>query len=305
MIGELNPDIIIKTLQQIFNLEYQSFSNSYKNKADKAVENCLPEREIAFCPGCPHRASFFTINKVLRLDNQDGFTCEDIGCYSLGILPGGFSTIKTLHAMGSGTGLASGFGRLSQFGMEQPVISVCGDSTFFHSAIPPLVNALHNESNLTMVILDNSGTAMTGFQPHPGLLTGTRGEPAPGIDIADVCRAIGAKIKICDPFDLEKTEKTLLEFIEKNRGVNVLILKQICALSPEKKGSKLFNMSIDREKCIGEECGCNKICTRIFSCPALIWNKEKNSALINNILCTGCGVCSEICPADAILREKI
>jgi indolepyruvate ferredoxin oxidoreductase alpha subunit len=207
--------------------------------------------------------------------------------------------------MGSGTGVASGFGRLSQFGMEQPVISVCGDSTFFHSAIPPLVNAVHNESNLTMVILDNSGTAMTGFQPHPGLLTGTRGEPAPNVDIADVCRAIGAKTKICDPFDLEKTEKTLLEFIEKNRGVNVLILKQICALSPEKKGSKIFNMSIDKEKCIGEECGCNRICTRVFSCPALIWNKEKNSALINDILCTGCGVCTGICPADAILKEKI
>ncbi len=305
MIGEVNPDLIIKALQQIFNLEYQSYSDSYKNKADKAVENCLPEREIAFCPGCPHRASFFTINKVLGLNNQDGFTCGDIGCYSLGILPGGFSTIKTLHAMGSGTGLASGFGKLSQFGMEQPVISVCGDSTFFHSAIPPLINAVHNESNLTMVILDNSGTAMTGFQPHPGLLMGTRGEPAPGVEIADVCRAIGAKTKICDPFDLEKTEKTLLEFIEKNRGVNVLILKQICALSPEKKGNKLFNMSIDKEKCIGEECGCNRICTRVFSCPALIWNKKKNSALINDILCTGCGVCAEICPADAILREKI
>jgi len=84
-----------------------------------------------------------------------------------------------------------------------------------------------------------------------------------------------------------------------------LILKQICALSPEKKGSKPFNMSIDKEKCIGEECGCNRICTRVFSCPALIWNKEKNSALINDILCTGCGVCAGICPADAILKEKI
>ncbi len=299
MTGELNPDLVIKSLEQIFTLELRAFSSSYKKKADKTLENCTPAREISFCPGCPHRASFFTINKVLKLDNRNGFTCGDIGCYSLGILPGGFSTIKTLHAMGSGTGLASGFGKLSQFGMDQPVISVCGDSTFFHSGIPPLVNAVHNESNLTMVILDNSGTAMTGFQPHPGLSTGTGGEPAPEVDIEQVCKAMGAATCICDPFDLKKTENILLELLKK-KGVNVLILRQICTLSPEKKGKKYFNILIDEQKCKGEDCGCNRICTRIFSCPGLIWNKEKNKTMINDILCTGCGVCTQICPADAI-----
>ncbi|MCP4672775.1 MAG: indolepyruvate ferredoxin oxidoreductase, partial [Desulfobacula sp.] len=304
MTGELNSNLVIKALELIFSIGHKSFSNSYKTLADKALENCAPAREISFCPGCPHRASFFIINKVLQLDNHNGFTCGDIGCYSLGILPGGFSTIKTLHAMGSGTGVASGFGKLSQFGMDQPIISVCGDSTFFHSGMPPLVNAVHNESNLTMIILDNSGTAMTGFQPHPGLSIGTRGKPAPEVDIEKVCKAMGAATRICDPFDLEKAENILLELME-TKGVNVLILRQICTLSPEKKGKKYFHISIDKEKCKGEDCGCNRLCTRIFSCPGLIWNKEENKAMVNEIICTGCGFCTQICPVDAIKAEGL
>ena len=128
-----------------------------------------PARDLTFCPGCPHRASFWSIHNALQLDNRKGFVCGDIGCYTLGFRPAGFNTVKTVHSMGSGMGVASGFGKLEAFGMDQPVLAVCGDSTFFHAVLPALVNAIHHRAKVTLIVFDNSGTAMTGFQSHPGL----------------------------------------------------------------------------------------------------------------------------------------
>ncbi len=304
MINELNPDLIVSALSKIFEIDYAPVDEEYKKRATEICFFGSPARETTFCPGCPHRASFFSISKTLQMDNRQGFTCGDIGCYSMGMLPGGFSTLKTLHAMGSGTGLASGFGKMNKFGLEQPVVSVCGDSTFFHSAMPPLVNAIHNNSNLTMIVLDNSGTAMTGFQPHPGLTVDATGSDAPKIDIPSVCKSMGVNVEVCDPFDLEKTQETLFDFYENDNNVNVLVLKQICALSPEKKSTKKYNMSIDESICLGGECGCNKMCTRVFSCPGLIWNRETEKSEINEVICVGCGVCASVCPSGAIKKEE-
>lgn len=302
MAGEMNPERITRALETILDLPPALFGD-YSLELTESLP--IPPREISFCPGCPHRASFFSINTVLALDNRQGFTCGDIGCYSMGMLPGGFSTLKTLHSMGSGSGLASGFGKLDRFGMNQPVVAVCGDSTFFHSAMPPLVNAIHNNSAFTLVILDNSGTAMTGFQPHPGLPVDTTGKQAPPIDIEKVCRAMGALTRTCDPFDLETTQQYLLGCINDPKGVKVLILKQACALSPQKKHTRPFEVRVDRDLCIGDACGCNRICTRIFSCPGLIWDGENHRAKINEVLCVGCGVCASVCPVNAIMLKEI
>lgn len=301
MFGEMNPERVTRALEAILDLP-PGLNEGYRVGQTESLP--IPPREISFCPGCPHRASFFSINMVLALDNRRGFTCGDIGCYSMGMLPGGFSTLKTLHSMGSGSGLASGFGKLDRFGMNQPVVAVCGDSTFFHSAMPPLANAIHNNSAFTLVILDNSGTAMTGFQPHPGLTVDTIGNQVPSIDIEKVCRAMGALTRTCDPFDLETTQKYLLDCIKDPEGVKVLILKQACALSPQKRYTRLFEVKVDKELCIGDACGCNRICTRIFSCPGLIWDGENLRAEINEILCVGCGVCASICPVNAIMLKE-
>ncbi|HOW57489.1 MAG TPA: thiamine pyrophosphate-dependent enzyme, partial [Smithellaceae bacterium] len=185
-----------------------------------------------------------------------------------------------------------------------PILSVCGDSTFYHAAIPALINARHNNANLTMIVLDNSGTAMTGFQPHPGLCSGASGETLPAIDIAEIARGIGAEVAICDPFDLEKTTAQLTTFMEKADTVKVLILRQICALSPEKKGKKKYLMKVNEELCRGEECGCNRLCTRIFRCPALVWDKVKKKAVVDEVICAGCGVCYSICPQKAITKTE-
>ncbi|MFW5874892.1 MAG: thiamine pyrophosphate-dependent enzyme, partial [bacterium] len=304
-VGEMNPDYVISAISSILGIDYKAAPEDYTEKAQLCVLAGAPGRDLTFCPGCPHRASFWTLHNVLAMDNREGFVCGDIGCYSMGIRETGYFTVKTMHAMGSGTGLASGFGKLDQFGLDQPVVAVAGDSTFFHAVIPALVNAVHHNSDFTLVVFDNSGTAMTGFQPHPGLQVDAMGRQAPALDIASISRAIGAKVRENDPFDLESTRNTLLEAIEDTEGVNVVILRQTCALSPERKGKPYYEMHLDQSVCIGEDCGCNRLCTRVFKCPGLNWDKEKGAARIDEVICAGCGVCASICPAGAITKKEV
>jgi indolepyruvate ferredoxin oxidoreductase alpha subunit len=277
--GEMNSDHVAAALSKILSVAYEAVPQAYAARAKELSAAGAPGRDLTFCAGCPHRASFWTIHNTLELDGRQGFVCGDIGCYSLAMLPTGFSTLKTLHSMGSGIGLASGFGKLAQFGMEQPVVAVVGDSTFFHAALPALINAVHHQSDITLVVLDNSGTAMTGFQSHPGLAVDATGNPA-------------------------KTQQILLDLFE-IKGLKVLVLKQICALSPEKKAQKMYDVSVDETVCIGQACGCNQLCTRIFKCPGLNWDKERLVAGIDEVICVGCGMCASICPAGAIRKKEV
>ena len=304
MVGELNPDLVAEAVGSILGISPPALPAAYREKLRESAA-LAPKREQTFCPGCPHRASYWIIREALQRDNRRGFVCGDIGCYAMATLfqAAGFHTAKTLHAMGSGTGIASGFGKLGPFGMEQPVIAVCGDSTFYHAAVPALINAVHQNADITFIALDNSGTAMTGFQPHPGIEINAMGEAAPRVEIAALCGAMGAPVVHGDPFDLVRTRETLNEILE-TPGVKVLILKQSCALSPEKKGKKQFLIRVDEALCRGEDCGCNRLCTRIFRCPGLLWNRERKKAEVDEVICAGCGFCAGICPAGAILSEE-
>ncbi|HOD28053.1 MAG TPA: thiamine pyrophosphate-dependent enzyme [Syntrophales bacterium] len=303
-IGELNPDLIAAAIAKILGIDHVAMPPDYEKKATLMSFAKAPNRELTFCPGCPHRASFWAIHHALLMDNRLGFVCGDIGCYSMAALPCGFSTLKTLHAMGSGAGVASGFGQLHRFGMEQPAMTVCGDSTFFASVMPALVNAIHHRADLTVVVLDNSGTAMTGFQPHPGLKVNAMGGDVPALDIAGICAAMGAKVEVRDPFQLEETRGTLIRLLDQ-KGVKVLIMRQMCALSPEKRAKKKYEVRVDEALCLGETCGCNRLCTRVFRCPGLVWDKERKKARVDEVLCAGCGVCALICPAGAIRKEEV
>ena len=303
-VNEVDPDLVAGALAKILGLKQEVVAPTYTRRAEEIAASGAPTRELTFCPGCPHRASFWTIHTALAMDNRKGFVCGDIGCYTMGIAPTGFNTLKTVHAMGSGVGLASGFGKLAQFGMHQPVMAMCGDSTFYHAVMPALVNAVHSGSDITLVVVDNSGTAMTGFQPHPGLSVDATGNAVPSINIPDVCRAFGAKVAIEDPFDVEQTRDTLLDLLADEGGVKVLVLRQTCALSPEKKQKRRFDMSIDESDCLGAACGCNRLCTRVFKCPGLIWDESEDKTRIDEVICVGCGVCGSVCPTGAIQAKE-
>jgi len=303
--NELNPDLVVAPIATVLGMTYEGVPAAYTEKALPLAFFNAPSRDLTFCPGCPHRASFWNIHNVLSLDNRNGFVCGDIGCYSMAMLPTGFSTLRTMHAMGSGTGIASGFGQLGRFGMDQPVMAVSGDSTFFHSVMPALVNAVHHKADITLVVLDNGGTAMTGFQSHPGLEIDAQGGDAKKLDIRKICESMDILVRESDPFDFEKTQQQMFDLMEIKEGVKVLILKQACALSPEKKHTKKFEMKVVEDACRGENCGCNRLCTRIFRCPGLVWDAEKGTSKIDDAICTGCGVCADVCPVGAIDRKEV
>lgn len=303
--GELNPDIVADALGKILKAKHETLPASYLHDIQKA-KALIPAREQTFCAGCPHRASFWNIHHALALDGRKGFVCGDIGCYSMAALSPatGYYTTPTLHSMGSGTGLAGGFAKLTLFGLDKPIVTVCGDSTFYHAAIPALINARHNRADITFIVLDNAGTAMTGFQPHPGLALSAMKEAVPAVDIDAIAKAIGAHVAVSDPFDLEATQKILTSFLAERGTLKVLILRQACALSPGKKGKKAFDVKVNEDLCLGEACGCNRLCTKIFRCPALSWNPVRKTAVIDEVICAGCGVCASICPRKAIVKME-
>ena len=302
-VNELNPDLVADGIRKVLGLGSTKTDAVYREKALRMAADLAPPRELTFCPGCPHRASFWLIDQALKLDNRCGFVCGDIGCYTLAAIGCGFNALKTSHAMGSGLGLASGFGKLGHFGMTQSVVAVCGDSTFFHAAMPALANAVHNQADLLHIVLDNSGTAMTGFQPHPGIARSADGGDLPALDIPKICEAMGATVAICDPFEFDRTRQVLLDLLEQ-KGVKVLVLRQACALSPAKKGLKPYEMTVDQDRCLSDNCGCNRLCTRVFKCPGLTWDPEEKQTRIDDVICTGCGVCAAVCPQNAIIKRE-
>jgi indolepyruvate ferredoxin oxidoreductase alpha subunit len=202
-------------------------------------------------------------------------------------------------------GVANGFGNLKEFGFDQPVIALAGDSTFFHACIPAIINGVYNRANFIFMIVDNSATAMTGFQPHPGVGRAATGEEAPIVDMEAVCRAIGARVEVSDPFDIDGSTRTLLDLMaDEDSGARVLIMRRTCELVRGRiQKSNPYKVRVNPDVCAGDTCGCNRLCIRVFGCPGLIWDEATGSAKIDEAICTGCGLCVDICPQNAIERE--
>jgi indolepyruvate ferredoxin oxidoreductase alpha subunit len=196
-------------------------------------------------------------------------------------------------------------GKLNGFGFDQPVLTVCGDSTFFHAAIPALINGVHSQSNFILIVLDNSGTAMTGFQPHPGIEMNAMGDPAPVLDTGKLCEGLGLNVTVTDAYDIKGTTEKLVELLREDGKPRVLISRRECALIRAKRERPLYKVRVTEEACIGEGCGCDRYCTRVFKCPGLIWDRESRRAKIDEAICSGCGVCVDVCPQAAIVREVI
>jgi indolepyruvate ferredoxin oxidoreductase alpha subunit len=204
--------------------------------------------------------------------------------------------------MGSGAGVAAGLGQLAPFNYKQPVVSLVGDSTFFHASIPALINAVYNKSNMIQIVLDNGATAMTGFQSHPGTGFNAVGDPTARVDIEGLCRSLGCSVMVSDPFDVRGTIKKLRKLLKEEEGVRVLILRRTCEiLRMKQEKCKPFEVIVQDDKCKGDECG---ICLTAFRCPALIQDLETGKATIRKDICAGCGVCFDVCPFKAIMREE-
>jgi indolepyruvate ferredoxin oxidoreductase alpha subunit len=275
--GELSPTMVATIMEKAGFLQKNVFSPVLP------VQN-LPPRPPILCAGCLHRGAFYAIKKVFK----DAIYPSDIGCYTLGLQLG---VVDTTICMGASITVASG---IAHSGETRDVICTIGDSTFLHTGIQGLINAVYNGANMTVVILDNRITAMTGHQPNPNTGITACGVVTPAVSIDAICRSCGVNfVESVDPYDLTGMVNVLQE-AKSRKGVKVVIAKQMCVISARRAGVKRGRYTIDVEACTG--CG---TCVR-FGCPAIEFEDEK--AHIND-LCSGCTVCAQLCPVGAIVRE--
>ena len=293
--GELDPDNVTAAIAE--------FTGIPLPERKTASTLPLPEREMTFCAGCPHRATFHILKRVLRQEKNPGVVIGDIGCYIMSGQFAGQYAFQAVNCMGSGINLAEALGQLTRYGLDQKVVTVCGDSTFFHTIMPGVVNAVYHRANMLLLVLDNSATAMTGFQPHPGTGITAMGTPAEPMNIQRILEAMGCKVEVADPFDVQETEKTLKRLLQED-GMNVLIMRQPCATLTAKKQKKPVRVWVDQDVCLGEGCGCDKYCPRVWGCPGNTWDFKNGKAQIDPVTCVGCGVCAKFCPSGAIHVER-
>ena len=296
--GEMNTDIIADALAKIQGNEYSAVDGKVTRMANEA-RKLLVDRNLTFCPGCTHRNVYWALHNVKKRLGGKLTITGDIGCYSLGVFYNDF--LDTMHAMGSGIGVACGLGQLRKFGLETKIVAVAGDSTFFHGCLPALTNARHQNADITFLILDNSTTAMTGFQPHPG--SREEGSDLTNVSIERVVKAIGPDfMAIGDATNIDSLVNLLYSTVNK-KGLNVLILNSICRIFEQEKpnGYTIQNeVYLEIDNCQGEDC---RICVTDFACSALGWNADSHVPIIIEHLCIHCGACVAVCPHDA-LKEK-
>lgn len=246
----------------------------------------LPARPPVLCAGCPHRASFYAVKQAMQ--GKKSLFSGDIGCYTLGNAAPLFM-VDTCLCMGAGITLAQGIKRAEP---DTVCFAFVGDSTFFHTGIPGVVNAVYNNTDMILVVLDNSTTAMTGHQPHPGTGKTLMGDAAKKLSIPEILRAIGVKnVQIIDPLNLKQAVEAVKKAAE-DGGVQAIIFESPCIYVTEQGTSSHVNT----ETCVG----CMR-CIKELGCPALI--KDNGKAVIDASLCNGCALCAQICPTGAINRR--
>jgi len=285
--GENTPDSVLNAIKVFFELSPRSASNV----PDSALPP-LPVRPPVLCAGCSHRASFIAVKEAVRgiADKAAGAVFSgDIGCYTLGNAAP-LNMVDTCLCMGAGITIAQGLQRAEPDALHFAFI---GDSTFFHTGIPGVINAVYNQTDIIIVILDNSTTAMTGNQPHPGMGMTMMNTVTEKISIEKIINAIGvaALIKV-NPFNQEESKKAVENLIGQ-KGVRVLLFEAPCI---NIKGSETKNQG---SVLISDKCSGCKVCILKLGCPAISFENKK--AVINSDLCTGCGICMSLCPVSAII----
>ena len=272
-IGELMPLDVAAQLSKVWAIGPQ-------------LDAAIPPRPPVMCAGCPHRGLFYTLkkNKITVLG--------DIGCYTLGAVAP-LAAVDSVICMGASVSGLHGFSKSQGGAMDNKTVAVIGDSTFMHSGITGLVNMAYNESNATVIIVDNSITGMTGHQQNPTTGFNLKGDPCAKIDLETLCRAVGIKrVRVIDPYDLAECDAVIKEELNANEP-SVIISRRPCALLKYVKHNA--PLTVDEDKCVG----C-KSCMRI-GCPAI--SMALGKAKIDNTLCVGCGVCQQLCKPGALNQE--
>ena len=245
----------------------------------------LPVRPPVLCAGCPHRASFYAVKVAMK--GQKTIYCGDIGCYTLGNAQP-LDMCDTCLCMGAGISIAQGVYHTEP---DTKCFAFVGDSTFFASGITETINAFYNQADMTLVILDNSTTAMTGHRPHPGTGRTVMGQVVEKVSMEKVLRAIGLTVvETVDPLDYQLSVETVKR-VAKEPGVKAIIFRSPCIALTKLAG----HSAVDPEKCIA----CGK-CIRELGCPALILDADGKKAKVDISLCTGCTLCEQLCPVGAI-----
>ena len=260
---------------------------THEDRAGVRLDEAIPPRPPVMCAGCPHRGLFYTLKK------NNLTVLGDIGCYTLGaVAPLG--AMDSTICMGASVSGLHGFNKVGGGGSEGRTVAVIGDSTFMHSGVTGLINMAYNESNSTVIILDNSITGMTGHQQNPTTGYNLKGDPCAKIDLESLCRAVGIhRVRVVDPYDLAACDAAVKEELAAAEP-SVIISRRPCALLKYVKHPG--PIASDPDKCVG----CRS-CMRI-GCPAI--SIADGKAVIDNTLCTGCGVCTQLCKFDALGGKK-
>ncbi len=283
---EFDPAMVKKVMAGYFGIEYTSVA-----VVDTSNVPEIPNRPPNLCAGCSHRAVFYAVKQAS--EGLDVMHPSDIGCYTLGFLPP-LSTGDFVVCMGASSSTAAGFSTVT----DKKVISFVGDSTFFHSGISGLMNAVFNNHNFTYVILDNRTTAMTGHQPNPGVdMDELNFEGYNKIDIETVVKGLGVKhVSVIKPYNIKKSIAVMKEAID-FEGVSVVIAKEKCTLYAKNlkqlKGKAFY---------VSDKCKNHKDCINSLACPAFYLDGGR--VKINADMCVGCSICAQICPEKAILPVK-
>jgi indolepyruvate ferredoxin oxidoreductase alpha subunit len=288
-VGELSHEIVRDALGKLIGRDL--IAHEPTNELIKEAGKIAPVRQLPFCPGCPHMGTYLAIDRAfnrLRIKKEDAIVTGDIGCTILG-MNRPFETCWTEVCMGASISIAAG---LRYAGIDKPILATLGDSTFFHAALPALVNLVLTNTKLVVVVLDNQITAMTGHQPSPS--TSTANSRDPTIRIEEIARSIGMNyVKVVDPFDLDAATKAIMNAVTFD-GPSMVVSRRACALDAERKGIIERKAVIDPNKCPG----C-LVCVKLLGCPALDVGGD-GRVVIDGTQCHGCTLCAAICPYHAV-----